>query len=204
MKLSKLQLFLSLTLIISQMSCATVIRGTTEPFRVKTQPAGAIVTTTAETPKSKKSRLNNESIEKQTYGCPSTPCEIIVPRRSTFIAKIEKPGFIPVHVTVRSQALTKTSKQAAVGTVTGGSAGATAYFLTAGGSALPFTTAGAIFTSATITALFAAPLTTIDAIDGALLDIYPNPIDLNLLPKGTIEPETQEEIVAIHIDPDNQ
>lgn len=195
--------FTVLILALIQTSCATVVRGTKEPFIVKTQPAGAIVTTTAETPESKKARKIDSTLPKQTYGCKSTPCEITVPRRSTFIAKISKAGYTPVHVTVRSRALTKTAKQAAAGTVVGGSAGAMGTFLTTSGSTLPFTTAGAVFGSAVITLMFAAPLTTIDALDGALLDIYPNPINLNLLPLGSIEPETGEEIIAVHIDPDN-
>jgi len=195
---------LALSLIMTQISCATIVRGTEQPLIVKTNPSGAIVTTTAETSESKRARLDNTALKKITYGCASTPCDIIVPRRSTFIAKIEKPGFIPVHITVRSHSMTETAKKAAIGTVAGGTAGATGYFFTAGGAALPFTTAGAIFSSAAITLMFAAPLTTIDALDGALLDIYPNPIDINLLPKGTIEPETGEEIIAVHIDPDNQ
>lgn len=193
-----------LGLILMQASCATIVRGTQQPFIVKTSPKGAVVTTTEETVQSEKARRKDPNLEKVTYGCLATPCEIIVPRRSTFIAKIEKTGFVPVHVTVRSQAMTKTAKKAAIGTVAGGSAGATGYFLTAGGSALPFTTAGAVFTSATLTVFFAVPLTTIDAIDGSLLDIYPNPIDINLLPIGSKTPGTKEIIVAVHIDPDNQ
>ncbi len=189
--------------VMFQTSCATVVRGTKESFIVKTEPAGAVVTTTAETPKSKKARQLDNTLSKETYGCEATPCEITVPRRSTFIAKITKPGYIPVHITVRSRSLTKTRKQAAAGTVIGGSAGAMGSFVTASGSTLPFTTAGAVFSTAAITIFFAIPLTTIDAMDGALLDIYPNPIDLNLLPAGTIAPETGEEIIAVHIDPDN-
>ena len=57
-------------------ACATITRGTTQAFEVKTTPSGAAVSTTT--------GLN----------CPSTPCVFPnVPRNSNFDVTITKPGY---------------------------------------------------------------------------------------------------------------
>jgi hypothetical protein len=61
---------------LSLCACATITRGTTQAFEVKTTPSGAAVTTST--------GLN----------CPSTPCVFgQVPRNSNFDVTITKPGY---------------------------------------------------------------------------------------------------------------
>jgi hypothetical protein len=61
---------------LSLCACATITRGTTQAFEVKTTPVGAAVTTST--------GLN----------CPSTPCVFPnVPRNSNFDVTITKPGY---------------------------------------------------------------------------------------------------------------
>ena len=170
-------------------SCATVTRGTQHDFAVVTNPPGAAVTTTLE--KFRKSDQNQ--ISGETYGCAPTPCSFSIPRRSKFIARIEKDGFVPVTVIVRSKAGGggKTAGSAsALGPTTGGAAiyaKSFPYLSTVGSSGIG-ATVGAFYV--------AAPMTFIDAANGSMLDTYPNPIDINLIPGS----ETEETV--FHIDPD--
>ncbi len=61
---------------LSLCACATITRGTTQAFEVKTTPSGAAVSTST--------GLN----------CPSTPCVFgNVPRNSNFDVTITKPGY---------------------------------------------------------------------------------------------------------------
>lgn len=61
---------------LSLCACATITRGTTQAFEVKTTPSGAAVSTST--------GLN----------CPSTPCVFPnVPRNSNFDVTITKPGY---------------------------------------------------------------------------------------------------------------
>jgi hypothetical protein len=61
---------------LSLCACATITRGTTQAFEVKTTPSGAAVSTTT--------GLN----------CPSTPCVFPnVPRNSNFDVTVTKPGY---------------------------------------------------------------------------------------------------------------
>jgi len=76
-------------------NCATLTRGTNEPYKVVTQPPGAVVTTTLETVDSIKARKNNPDLAPSYHGCSPTPCEFIVPRRSKFIVRIEREDYEP-------------------------------------------------------------------------------------------------------------
>ena len=100
--------------------------------------------------------------------------------------------------------MTKTVRKAAVGTAVGGASPYVISAVTSGGGIAPFVSAPLLTTAASAMGIliFAAPLTTVDAINGALLDIYPNPVDLSLQPSGTLHPDTGDEILAFHIDPD--
>jgi len=82
-------------------NCATIIRGTSEDFKINTLPIGAKVTTTLETAQSVKARKDDPSLAPIYYGCTATPCAIKVPRRSTFIARVEKDGFQTGRIIVR-------------------------------------------------------------------------------------------------------
>lgn len=64
--------------------CATLTRGTTEPYTVISDPPGAIVTfSSGET-------------------C-FTPCTVAKKRKESFNVTIEKMGYLPVDITVESQ-----------------------------------------------------------------------------------------------------
>ncbi len=152
---------------------------------VATEPAGAVVTTTLETKESRKARKSNPDLKAKTYGCSPTPCEIKLPRRSKFIAKIEKPGFKPVRVTI----LSKAGKKGKVA----GSVAPTAVTILAGSEIAAASTATSFFlleaytiAGATTGAVFiGVPLAFADAVSGAMLDLYPNPIGVKLTPKSS-------------------
>jgi hypothetical protein len=65
--------------------CATVTRGTSEKVEVKSDPAGAAVTT---------------SIDK---ACKPTPCSIDAPRKTEFTVTVSKPGYLSQTVEVKSK-----------------------------------------------------------------------------------------------------
>jgi len=83
---------------ISLASCATLARGTSEIFHITTEPIGAKVTTSLETADSAKARKKDDSLTPIYHGCAATPCQFKVPRRSRFIARIEKDGFVPARL----------------------------------------------------------------------------------------------------------
>lgn len=66
-------------------ACATITRGTTQPFTIASEPPGArAVTTTG-------------------FDCPSTPCTFKMKRKDPFDVTVTKPGYDlqKVHVTRR-------------------------------------------------------------------------------------------------------
>jgi hypothetical protein len=65
--------------------CSTITRGTNDTWVVETTPPGAEVSTS------------------NGYQCASTPCAIKMPRRSEFVATIEKDGYETVTVNVTYQ-----------------------------------------------------------------------------------------------------
>ncbi len=70
---------------LSLSACATVVRGTSEDWVAESEPSGARVETT------------------NGYSCPSTPCAIDMPRRSTFVATFSKDGYESVEVHVSNE-----------------------------------------------------------------------------------------------------
>ena len=75
--------------------CATLTRGTTEPYTVISDPPGAVVTfSSGET-------------------C-FTPCTIAKKRKESFNVTIEKMGYLPIDIAVESQAC-KEGKMASAG-----------------------------------------------------------------------------------------
>ncbi len=151
---------------------------------VATEPPGAVVTTTLETKESRKARKSNPDLKAKTYGCSPTPCEIELPRRSKFIAKIEKPGFEPVRATI----LSKAGKKGKVA----GSAAPAAVTIIAGSEIAAASTATSFFLleaytiagATTGAVMIGVPLGFADAVSGAMLDLYPNPIGVKLTPKS--------------------
>lgn len=72
--------------VLSLSACATITRGTTQAFEVKTTPAGAEVQTST------------------GLYCKSTPCVFAnVPRNSNFVVTITKPGFKTVTTNVTNE-----------------------------------------------------------------------------------------------------
>jgi len=176
----KLQVSIAVFAGVMQAACATVVRGTTEPFIIETNPPGAMVTTTLETPESWAARQENPERPVQRYGCAPTPCAIELPRRSKFIAKIKKPGFAPVRVTVTSRASLKGQAPSLAGSsvVTGALLAETT---ASSGSAVVAGLVNPIVISGGVTAI-ATPMIAVDALSGAMLSLSPNPVVLDLQP----------------------
>ena len=64
-------------------ACATVKRGSTETFEVRSTPRGASVTSTT------------------GWAC-TTPCSVKVPRRGDFVVTVRKDGYITETFTIKS------------------------------------------------------------------------------------------------------
>ena len=165
---------------ISQAACATIVRGVTEPFEVITEPNGAVVTSTLETKESVKLRSENPSLQPEYYGCASTPCSFVIPRRSKFVARVEKEGYEPVQIIIRSSA-SPSGKVSGLAVPTA--------VATAGGVATATSSAGILGLNTTLTALNATsaglltvPVVAVDATSGAMLNLYPNPVGIKLVP----------------------
>lgn len=167
-------------LAITQTACATVVRGVNEPFKVISEPSGASAITTLETQASKEARAKNPSLAPQYHGCSPTPCEFTVPRRSKFIARLDKEGYTPVQFAVKSKAslggqasgVVPTGSVAVGGAIAAANAapgflGLNAYF------------AGANAASAT---LLTVPAIAVDSATGGMLSLYPNPVIVQLTP----------------------
>ncbi|MEM9838847.1 MAG: hypothetical protein AAF830_06780 [Pseudomonadota bacterium] len=86
----RVALLLALALLAT--GCATTNRGTSDFFRIDTVPQGATVTLSLER------RQSDGTMA--PVACPATPCAIRVPRRSEFIATIEKDGYEPFEMYV--------------------------------------------------------------------------------------------------------
>ena len=176
------KLLLLLPCFISLVNCATVVRGTTEPFKVITEPPGATVTTSLETKDSIKLRKHSPELTPVYDGCNPTPCEITVPRRSKFVARIEHEGYEPTSIIVRSKAGLGTTSLNSTGTTAATASGLT---VAAGSSGVGGFGIGAASLSVGAGAIYATPLIATDAVSGALLSLYPNPVGLKLQPIGT-------------------
>ena len=96
----------ALALLLSTSACATVTRGTNTAFEVQTSPAGATVSTS------------------NGHQCPSTPCSIKMPRRSEFVATIQKPGYNPVQANVTTKVAGAGGAAMAGNVIVGGVVGA--------------------------------------------------------------------------------
>ena len=170
-----------ITLCLAQTACATVVRGTHEDFKVSTQPAGATVSTTLETKSSKKARKKDPSLSPKYHKCPATPCEFEVPRRTKFVAIIEKDGFAAIPVIVNGKSALS-GQTASIGLPTAGAtASSAALGLTSSG--LTATTAsGLAFSTGLFTTLFAVPVIAVDAASGSMLSLTPNPLEVDLTP----------------------
>lgn len=154
--------------------CATMVRGTTEDFRVATTPPGASVTTTL------------PDGEGGFRGCAPTPCSVEVPRRSEFIARIALPDHQTLRVAVRSG-----GDREAVGLATlGTSASVGGTGATAGAMASGYLSALAAPFYASLAGIVMTPIVFTDASTGALSAVSPNPVDVELPRLGEgVEPQ---------------
>jgi len=181
--------------------CATIARGSNVDMVVDTEPQGAVVTTDLETKKSVRARLSDPSMKPEYYGCPATPCEFEMSRRSEFIMTINHPGYEPVEIGV-DHSLHKESLNANVAGSTGAGvvAGATMGLAGASFASAGLATSGAVvgataIAAASVTAGFAVIGIGVDSATGAMQNLNPNPVFLVLPPEGTKfepDPKVQE------------
>ena len=129
MKTIKIALLVSAIAVIS--GCATVTRGTTDMYEIRSTPDNASV------------RLSNG------MSC-NTPCSLSLPRKHAFTANIEMDGYKSIDVEV-------VPKQAGAGT-----AGFAGNVLIGG-----------------VVGMVA------DSVSGAMKDLYPNPLIVELAPIGS-------------------
>lgn len=74
-----------IALLVPLAGCATVTRGTTEPFTINSDPPGAQATTSL------------------GHTCPSTPCTYEIPRKADFIVGYKKHGYQDQQVPVTTK-----------------------------------------------------------------------------------------------------
>lgn len=162
-------------------SCATLLRGVNDELIVDTDPPGAVVTT------DRKLKTNRDGTIVYA-GCDATPCTIKMPRRSEFLMVIEKEGYEPIEIGVdsslkkealRSNLASSGKAGLAFGVSTvvafSGYASSTGALATGGIAVAGIATAGILGTTLIV-----------DGASGALLNLNPNPIVLELPPTGTI------------------
>ena len=152
----------------------------------------------------------NPELEPDYYGCEKTPCAIQFRRSAKFIARIEHEGYEPAEIFISSQTKQGSFAGSAAATtvVMGGTtylgAAATAGFMTftsqlATGlahvmtlglsspvSAAPVTTTSSVLSAAAPPALaVTGGMLLVDAASGANKNLYPNPVVIGLVAKGS-------------------
>ena len=185
--------------------CATVFRGTNDEIEVTTEPPGAMVSTTLETPKSERDRRWGRAAAPVYAGCASTPCSFKAPRRSRFLLKIEKEGFEPVEIGVTGK-LGKAALTANLAATAGASAASSAALsgLVSGVTAGLATGAGAGAAVGATTAGVGVAFIGVDAATGAYLSLNPNPIHIVLPPEGTrFDPHPEALIIREELEKNN-
>ena len=75
---------LALALSVGATGCATITRGTTQDFTVKSTPPGAAVSTS------------------NGFECPATPCTFRMQRKHGFTVDVTMDGYLPAQATVTS------------------------------------------------------------------------------------------------------
>lgn len=194
--------------------CATALRGTKTDFIIATEPAGATVKTDLETKKSKREKRQQRYVpatlstyEPEYYGCAPTPCKFKVSRNSEFTVTITMEGYHPATIQVKNKfGGGKTSAAGAAATTTGAYLASYAvissatYMATSLVSALTFgattaTNAGAAAAATTVAGGVGIIMLGVDLASGAMLDLYPNPAMLILIPADQPLPEGPTEFI---------
>jgi len=196
-----LNLMLSLMAIMLS-ACSTVNRGSNDQFRIDTVPQGAKVTTTVIDTSQKKKRRNqygryvNKNAKVIYHSCNPTPCAIELPRRSEFIAKIEHPDYEPTEVFIRSSTMKGGSTPSAAANLASSSgsgfalaglgatykAGITSFFSLGTQSV---NTSGIASSGAAAGLGIGVGMIAIDVATGANLNLFPNPVVIELAPKDS-------------------
>lgn len=102
----KLRLLLIVLAGLGLEGCASITRGTTDTVQFSSDPSGATV------------KLSNG------YGCPSTPCQIPLPRKTeNLIVVFEKPGCETLETNISSETTTDGSVMLAGNLIFGGIVG---------------------------------------------------------------------------------
>lgn len=204
-----------ITIAIMLSACSTVNRGSKDHFRIDTVPQGAKVTTSVINNSENKRRKNQYSSyqDKKTkvtyHSCEPTPCAIKLPRRSEFVAKLEHPGYEPVEVFIRSSSLKGGStSNAAAGLATASGSGFALAGMAASMKAL-YTSLFTLGTQSVNTSGIAASgaaaglgvgvgMIAIDVATGANLNLFPNPVVIELPPEGT--PSRKDPLIDLYKD----
>lgn len=183
-------------------ACSTVNRGYKDHFRIDTVPQGASVTTSVIDNTRKKRQKNQygryagSNAITQYHGCRPTPCAIELPRRSEFVVTLEHPDYEPTELFVRSTSMkggTTANAAANIATASGTSfalVGMAASFSAAYTPLLSLGTqsvnaSGIATTGATAGLGIGVGMIAIDIATGANLNLFPNPVVIELAPKGS-------------------
>lgn len=198
--------------LVTVSACATVQHGSHTAFVVKTDPAGATVTTDEETPASKRKRARTGAGPEtaEYYGCAPTPCSFNLPRRSDFNVLVSKEGYRPFTWAVSKDRNSIVAKKATEqGTVVAAVAGAgyAAYVLSGAGD-VAASSNYLVWSSSSINtmnafaglyygtvALGASSL--VDNMSGSLVELYPNPLLIQMATEQSPE-DSQKLIVAFN------
>jgi len=208
------QLHLGLIIIAVMLSaCSTVNRGSKDHFRIDTVPQGAKVTTSIIDSSSKKRRKNQYSRHQDKnaktayHSCQPTPCAIELPRRSEFVVTLEHPGYEPTELFIRSTTMkggSTTSAAANLATASGSGlaiGGIVVAPFTAFGNLLSLTSpsvnsSGIASSGAAVGLGVGVGMMAIDMATGANLNLFPNPVVIELAPEGT--PVGTDPLIALH------
>jgi len=190
-------LFLSLFLLTHLSACATVSKGTHERVLFETMPPGAKVVTEVETKASKTARRKNPDLTPDFYSCEPTPCEIRLSRRTNTVATLTYPNMETLQFAITSGPSARNLAPNVTGGIATGVAGGSLGVAVVTGFGA--STASALSVVAGPAALMAlsvgGTMATVDLISGAGLRLSPNPLSIEMVPKGTevtIDPEIEK------------
>ena len=193
--------FLMLLLGSTLCSCATASRGSHTIFKVETVPEGAKVVTDLVYKGDTRNREGSNEGAVIYYGCDATPCGIKLPRRSDFNVMAIKSGYQPSTYAVfkeRNKMASRKTETTSAGIV---ATGAVLGGVTAASVAAEYGIIGAVlFPPGAVVAssmILAAPVagaaTGVDLASGALIDLVPNPLQMQLKPE--VSPEDTEQLI---------
>jgi hypothetical protein len=162
-------------------SCATMLRGVNDELIIDTDPPGAVVTT------DRKLKTNHDGTIVYAR-CEATPCTIKMPRRSEFLMTIEKEGYETVEIGVDSSMKKEALRSNLSSSGKAGLAFGVSTVAAFGGyaSSTGAAAAGGAAVAGIATAGILGATLIVDGASGALLNLNPNPIVLELPPAGTV------------------